>query len=216
MLLSRNSLGFREWNLVYFRDGGSVSKESACSAGDRGSVPELGRSSEGGHGNPCQYSFLENPLDRGGSPRTGRPQSMVSHRVRHDWTTNTLTFFEQIISEWLYFLIWKIMLRTNLWCHLIHIYQHISKCKRFKFQLLTKLAIQCILFCKNCSIVLETVCYQLPPLFLNLPLRFELNPVIRNLWLQLPFGSGIPTFCNTCRGYWVWFQEQGEWIVCEE
>ena len=64
--LSRNSLGFREWNLAYFRDGGSVSKESACNAGDRASVPGLGRSSGGGHGHPLQYSYLENPLDRGG------------------------------------------------------------------------------------------------------------------------------------------------------
>ena len=32
---------------------------------DRGSIPELGRSSGGGHGNPLQYSCLENPMDRG-------------------------------------------------------------------------------------------------------------------------------------------------------
>ena len=32
---------------------------------DVGSVPESGRSPGGGHGNPLQYSSLENPLDRG-------------------------------------------------------------------------------------------------------------------------------------------------------
>ena len=32
---------------------------------DVGSIPELGRSPRGGHGNPLQYSWLENPLDRG-------------------------------------------------------------------------------------------------------------------------------------------------------
>ena len=32
---------------------------------DTGSVPELGRSPGGGHGNPLQYSCLENPMDRG-------------------------------------------------------------------------------------------------------------------------------------------------------
>ena len=32
---------------------------------DMGSIPELGRSPGGGHGNPLQYSFLENPMDRG-------------------------------------------------------------------------------------------------------------------------------------------------------
>ena len=40
-------------------------KESACNVGDLGSVPGLGRSPAGGHGNPLQYSCLENPMDRG-------------------------------------------------------------------------------------------------------------------------------------------------------
>ena len=40
---------------------GSDGKESACNAGDLGSVPGLGRSPEGGHGNPLQYTCLENP-----------------------------------------------------------------------------------------------------------------------------------------------------------
>ena len=39
-------------------------KESACNAGDPGSIPGLGRSPEG-NGNPLQYSCLENPVDRG-------------------------------------------------------------------------------------------------------------------------------------------------------
>jgi len=39
--------------------GGSDNKESACNAGDLGSVPELGRS-PGVHGNALQYSCLEN------------------------------------------------------------------------------------------------------------------------------------------------------------
>ena len=33
-----------------------VGKESTCNAGDSGSIPGLGRSPEGGHGNPLQYS----------------------------------------------------------------------------------------------------------------------------------------------------------------
>ena len=43
----------------------SVGKESACSAGDMGSIPELGRSPGEGNGNPLQYSCLENLMDRG-------------------------------------------------------------------------------------------------------------------------------------------------------
>ena len=40
-------------------------KESACNAGDLGSIPGLGRSSGEGNGNPLQYSCLENTMDRG-------------------------------------------------------------------------------------------------------------------------------------------------------
>ena len=45
--------------------GGSDGKESACSAGDQGLIPESGRSPGEGNGNPLQYSCLENPMDRG-------------------------------------------------------------------------------------------------------------------------------------------------------
>ena len=45
--------------------GNSVGKESACSAGDPGSVPASGRSPGEGNGKPLQYPCLENPLDRG-------------------------------------------------------------------------------------------------------------------------------------------------------
>ena len=41
--------------------GGSDNKESACNVGDLGLIPGLGRSPGGGHGNPLQYSCLENP-----------------------------------------------------------------------------------------------------------------------------------------------------------
>ena len=43
----------------------SVSKESACNAGDPGSIPGVGRSPGEGNGNPLQDSWLENPLERG-------------------------------------------------------------------------------------------------------------------------------------------------------
>ena len=38
---------------------------NARDSGDKGSVFGSGRSPEGGHGNPLQYSCLENPMDRG-------------------------------------------------------------------------------------------------------------------------------------------------------
>ena len=43
----------------------SVSKESACSTGDLGSIPGLGRSPGKGNGNPFQYPCLENLMDTG-------------------------------------------------------------------------------------------------------------------------------------------------------
>ena len=47
-------------------------------AGDSGSIPSLGRSPREGHGNPLQYSCLENPMDKrslvGYSPE-GRKES---------------------------------------------------------------------------------------------------------------------------------------------
>ena len=46
-------------------DSGLDSKESACKVRDPGSISGLGRSPEGGNGNPLQYSCLENAMDRG-------------------------------------------------------------------------------------------------------------------------------------------------------
>ena len=58
-----------------------MGKESACNVGDTGdvgSVLGLGRSPRGGHGNPLQYSCLENPMDRGAWWAT-------VHRVAKSW-----------------------------------------------------------------------------------------------------------------------------------
>ena len=51
---------------------GSVGKESAYSAGDPGLIPGSRRSSGEGNGNPLQYSYLENPMDRGAWQATDR------------------------------------------------------------------------------------------------------------------------------------------------
>ena len=52
----------------FFFPGGSdgkKKKKSACNVRDPGSIPRSGRSPGKGHGNPLQYSCLENPMDRG-------------------------------------------------------------------------------------------------------------------------------------------------------
>ena len=45
--------------------GGSDSKESACNAGDQGSIPASGRCPGEGNGNPLQCSCMGNPIARG-------------------------------------------------------------------------------------------------------------------------------------------------------
>ena len=49
---------------MYFPRG-SDCKASAYNEGDLGSIPGSGRPPGEGHGHPLQYSFLENPMDRG-------------------------------------------------------------------------------------------------------------------------------------------------------
>ena len=64
--------------------GDSDSKESACNAGDLGSIPGPGRSPGGGHGHRFQYSCLENPHGQkrlvGYSP-WGHKDSEVTERL---------------------------------------------------------------------------------------------------------------------------------------
>ena len=59
--LHRKSLALTGTREVMGFPGGSNSEESACNVGDLGSITGLGRSPGGGHGNPFQYSSLENP-----------------------------------------------------------------------------------------------------------------------------------------------------------
>ena len=72
---------------------GTVSKESACNAGDPGSIPGSGRSPGEGHGNLLQYSCLENPMDR-------RLWWVIVHRVIKGWTwLNDGTVISNIITS---------------------------------------------------------------------------------------------------------------------
>ena len=59
-----------------------VVKNPPANAGDirdTGSVPGLGRSPGGGHGNPLQYFYLENSMDR-------RAWLATVHGVTNSWT----------------------------------------------------------------------------------------------------------------------------------
>ena len=77
--------------------GGSEGKESACDAGVLGSIPGLGRSPGGGHGNPLQYSCLENPHGQrslvGYSPWGCKESDMI------EWLRTALFYIFLLLSD---------------------------------------------------------------------------------------------------------------------
>ena len=83
--------------------GGSDGEESACSVGDLGLIPRLGRSPGRGHGSPPQYSCMENPLGQrslvGYSPcspkelDTTERLSIARHIEAVAVISNSLSFF---------------------------------------------------------------------------------------------------------------------------
>ena len=58
-------------------------KNTSVNAGDSGLIPGSGRSHGGGHGNPLQYSCLENPHGQ----RSLEGCSPQGRRVQHDFVT---------------------------------------------------------------------------------------------------------------------------------
>ena len=89
-----NRKGWETWMKIILRKesflkgfpSGSHGKESACNAGDLGSIPGLGRS-RGGNSNPLQYSCLENPHGK----RSLAGYSLWGCRVGHDWVTKHIS-----------------------------------------------------------------------------------------------------------------------------
>ena len=82
--ISSSVVPFSFFNLCKDFPGGSDGKESACNVGHLGSIPGLGRSPGGGHGNPLQYSCLENPHGQ---------RSLVSYSL---WGCKELDMTEQL------------------------------------------------------------------------------------------------------------------------
>ena len=62
--------------------GGSDGKESACNAGDLGSIPGSGKSPGEGNGYPLHYSCLENFMDR-------EDWWAIVHEVAKNWTQHS-------------------------------------------------------------------------------------------------------------------------------
>ena len=96
--------------------GGLDGKESTCNAADLGSTPGLGRSPGRGHGNPLQYSCLENPHGRkslvGFSPWGCKELAVTEHACRHmQEKANTQTDSEG--TPWLFLT----LLNEGCMCH---------------------------------------------------------------------------------------------------
>ena len=75
------------WRAPWWLSG----KESACNAGDLGSIHGLGRCPGEGHGNPLQCSCLENPMDRGA-------WHVAVHRVAESDTTGVTKQQQHILT----------------------------------------------------------------------------------------------------------------------
>ena len=104
--LSRNNRGkaYAYFQLVFPRNllefflfsgkiisGGSNGKESACNEGDLGLIHGSGRSPRGEHGNPLQYSCLENPHGQ---------RSLASY---NSWGHKEMATIEQLSTHWNFF-----------------------------------------------------------------------------------------------------------------
>ena len=70
--------------------GGSDSKVSACNSGDLGFIPALWRSPGGEHGNPLQYSYLENPHEQ---------KSLADYSPCHRKESDTTEWLSTIIHN---------------------------------------------------------------------------------------------------------------------
>ena len=87
-----------------------VVKNTPASAEDVGSIPGSGRSCGGGHGNPLQYSCLENPMDRGGwwttDHRVTKSRTQLKRLSMHTHTQRICKFNFlkrcQTFPEWLH------------------------------------------------------------------------------------------------------------------
>ena len=87
---------------------------NAGDIGDLGLIPVLGRSPGERHGNPLQYSCLENPMDRG----AWQLQSMGLQRVGHEWATqHACTHWISLMAKTVKHLptMWETRLQSLAW-----------------------------------------------------------------------------------------------------
>ena len=80
------------WKATWGFPGGSIGKESTCTAGNAASILGAGRSPGIGNGNPLQYFCLGSPMDRGawwaavhGITRDGQDWATKQHSKAWGW-----------------------------------------------------------------------------------------------------------------------------------
>ena len=109
-----NPLSISKWYPKLGFPGGPEEKNLPANGGDADSIPESGRSPGGGHGNPLDYSCLENPMDRVASQvhtvhRVTTSQTRLKQLSMHSWSPNysrglltlcdTFTFLHNIFRD---------------------------------------------------------------------------------------------------------------------
>ena len=101
--------------------GGSDSKESACNVGDLGWLPGVGRSPGGGHGNPFQYSCL-NDLERNGGQQKPNGEDGALYQPPRSLLGNHHARPASVLGEKRLGLLRSCCLPCA--CHLIHSLEH--------------------------------------------------------------------------------------------
>ena len=103
-------------------------QESACQAGDVGSIPGLGRSPRDANGKPLQYSCLESPTDRGACWATvcgvaeelDRTEQLNNYRVENNlhlkYSRNILLYSKWITNKDLLYSTWNSQCCDGLDC----------------------------------------------------------------------------------------------------
>ena len=112
--------------------GGSVGKESACSAGDLGSISGLGRLPGGGHGGPLQYSCLENLRGQTswvGYCPWGRKESDMTEQL--STAQHKIVNTEQVKEKPL---LWEFIPQANLYWLGLQMESTVPGCGQIKFK----------------------------------------------------------------------------------
>ena len=102
-------------NFIKGFPGSSAGKESACNVGDLGLISGLRRSPGGGHGNPLQYSGLENPHGQRnleGCSQWGRKESDMTEQVSTAYLVNGAVIFQSSFYVGNSHMMWEIQHTT--------------------------------------------------------------------------------------------------------